>query len=97
FASVQVPIIDNSIVGPNLLVSLQLTNPPSNSEAIGPQVDATLIITNVNSGVEFSASGYTQSATAGSAAIRWCGWAIPTRPSMSPPLRAPMGRRSLAS
>ncbi len=69
FASVEVPIIDNSTISPNLLVNLLLTNPPSNTEAIGPQVDATLIITNVNTGLEFSASGYRQSATAGSVAI----------------------------
>jgi uncharacterized delta-60 repeat protein len=69
FASVQVPIIDNSSIGPNLLVSLLLTNPPANSEPIGPQADATLIITNVNTGLEFAAQGFRQSATAGSEAI----------------------------
>jgi uncharacterized delta-60 repeat protein/uncharacterized repeat protein (TIGR01451 family) len=69
FASAQVPIIDNTSVGPNLFVNLLLTNPPANTEAIGPQVDATLIITNVNAGVEFAASGFRQSATAGVEAI----------------------------
>jgi uncharacterized delta-60 repeat protein/uncharacterized repeat protein (TIGR01451 family) len=69
FESVQVPIIDNSALGPNLFVNLLLTNPPSNSELIGPQVSATLIITNVNAGLEFSAGGYEQSASAGSIAI----------------------------
>jgi uncharacterized delta-60 repeat protein/uncharacterized repeat protein (TIGR01451 family) len=69
FETVVVPILDNSVIGPDLIVNLLLTNPPSNAELIGPQVSATLIITNVNAGVEFSAQGYRQTATAGSVAI----------------------------
>jgi uncharacterized delta-60 repeat protein/uncharacterized repeat protein (TIGR01451 family) len=63
FASVQVPIIDNTTIGANLQVSLLLTNPPANSEPIGPQAGATLIITNVNTGLEFSAQGYRENAS----------------------------------
>lgn len=69
FESVQIPIIDNPIIGPDLTVNLLVTNPPSNPEAVGPQVSATLIITNVNAGVAFSAQGYRQSASAGTAII----------------------------
>jgi uncharacterized delta-60 repeat protein/uncharacterized repeat protein (TIGR01451 family) len=69
FVTVKVPIIDSSALGPDLTVNLLLTNPPSNAEVIGPQVNALLIITNVNAGVEFSAGSYRQSAAAGSVAI----------------------------
>ena len=69
FESIQVPIIDNPILGSNLTVNLLLTNPPSNPESIGPQATALLIITNVNAGVAFSALGYRQTAEAGSAVI----------------------------
>ncbi len=69
FETVQVPILYNLTIGPDLSVNLLLTNPAVNTEAIGPQVSATLIITNINAGVEFSAQGYNQSATAGVEAI----------------------------
>jgi uncharacterized delta-60 repeat protein/uncharacterized repeat protein (TIGR01451 family) len=69
FETVEVPIINSQAIGPNLLVSLELTNPPSNSEEIGPQVNSTLIITNANAGVEFSAQGFNESSTAGVVSI----------------------------
>ncbi len=69
FATVEVPIIDNPTLGPDLSLNLLLTNPPTNPEALGPQVSAELIITNVNAGVAFAAQGFRQSAAAGSAVI----------------------------
>jgi len=69
FEYVEVPIIANAGIGPDLYVTLQLTNPPANLEEIGPQVTATLIITNNNDGVEFAAQGFNQTATAGTVAI----------------------------
>jgi uncharacterized delta-60 repeat protein/uncharacterized repeat protein (TIGR01451 family) len=69
FEYVEVPIIANAGIGPDLFVTLELTNPPANFEEIGPQVTATLIITNNNDGVEFAAQGFNQTATAGSYAV----------------------------
>jgi uncharacterized delta-60 repeat protein/uncharacterized repeat protein (TIGR01451 family) len=64
FETLTIPIIDNSVLGPNLTVGLDLAIGPSTNTTIGPQVSAVLIITNVNAGVEFSAQGYRQSADA---------------------------------
>jgi uncharacterized delta-60 repeat protein/uncharacterized repeat protein (TIGR01451 family) len=71
FETVTVPISNNFALAPNLEVGLELASGPSTNTTIGPQVSAVLIITNVNTGVEFSAQAYRQSADApsGSAAI----------------------------
>jgi uncharacterized repeat protein (TIGR01451 family)/uncharacterized delta-60 repeat protein len=69
FKTVTVPIINGSAVGPNAIVNLNLTN--AVYAGIGPQASASLIITNINSAVAFSAGSYRQSANAstGTAAI----------------------------
>ncbi|MGA2749443.1 MAG: Calx-beta domain-containing protein [Verrucomicrobiota bacterium] len=61
FRTINVPIIDNTAVGPDLSVNLDLTN--SVYAGIGPRASAMLIITNVNSAVSFSANSYRQSAS----------------------------------
>ena len=66
FETVLVPIINNNVAGSNLFLNLNLSNPtnavnPSNS-VIGVQASAILIITNVNTGVAFSAPTYVDSA-----------------------------------
>src|SRR5208282_99885 len=68
FETVLVPIINNFMAGPNLTVNLSLSNPtnavnPSNS-VIGVQATAVLYITNIYTGVEFSAPTYVDSANA---------------------------------
>ena len=69
FETVNVPIINGFTVGPDAIVGLNLTN--ALYAGIGPTASAELIITNVNTAVEFSANGYRQSADApsGTAAI----------------------------
>ncbi len=69
FETISVPILPEVTVAPNLSFNLLLTNPPSNTEEIGPQVEATVTITNSNSGLEFGATGFNQSATVGQVAI----------------------------
>jgi uncharacterized delta-60 repeat protein/uncharacterized repeat protein (TIGR01451 family) len=69
FELVQVPILNSGAIGPDLYVSLELTNPLSNTEEIGPAVSATLIITNNNDGLEFGAQGFNQTSSAGTVAI----------------------------
>ncbi|HEX3720204.1 MAG TPA: Calx-beta domain-containing protein [Verrucomicrobiae bacterium] len=69
FETVTVPIINGATVGPDAIVNLDLTN--ALYAGIGPTASAELIITNVNTALEFSANSYRQSADApsGSAAI----------------------------
>jgi uncharacterized repeat protein (TIGR01451 family)/uncharacterized delta-60 repeat protein len=62
FETITVPIINSAAVAPNAVVNLNLTN--AVNVAIGPQTTALLIITNVNTAVEFSADSYRQSANA---------------------------------
>lgn len=62
FETVSIPIIYSNIVGGNTTVNLNLAN--SAFASLGPQVSAQLIITNVNTALAFSASGYGQSANA---------------------------------
>ncbi|HEY3863683.1 MAG TPA: Calx-beta domain-containing protein [Verrucomicrobiae bacterium] len=69
FQIASVPISANAAIGPDLLVSLELTNPPANFEDIGPQITATLIITNENAGVEFQSTGFNQVSSEGLEAI----------------------------
>jgi uncharacterized delta-60 repeat protein len=68
FETILVPIINTYMAGSNLTVNLSLSNPtnavnPSNS-VIGVQATAVLYITNVYTGVEFSAPTYVDSANA---------------------------------
>ncbi len=62
FQTVVVPVIDNSTVAPNAIVGLNLGN--GTNVAIGPQANAILVITNVNTALAFSAVSYRQSANA---------------------------------
>jgi uncharacterized delta-60 repeat protein len=68
FETVLIPIINTFMAGPNLTVNLSLANPtnavnPTNS-VIGVQATAVLYITNIYTGVEFSAPTYVDSANA---------------------------------
>jgi uncharacterized repeat protein (TIGR01451 family)/uncharacterized delta-60 repeat protein len=69
FETVTVPVIQNSIVAPDAIVNLNLTN--AVYAGLGQQSSAQLIITNINAAVAFSANSYRQSADAstGQAAI----------------------------
>ena len=68
FETVTIPILLNNLVGINKSVNLILSNPTN--AGIGQQGAANLIITNVNSEVNFTAQTYNQSADApGSNAI----------------------------
>lgn len=60
FVSVLVPVNNTSFVGSNTFLNLNLSNPTNT--VIGLQASATLIITNLNTAVEFSAPTYRDSA-----------------------------------
>ncbi len=62
FETVTIPILNNYAAGSNTTVNLTLSDPTN--MAIGPQPTATLIITNNNSAVSFSAPQYRQTANA---------------------------------
>jgi uncharacterized delta-60 repeat protein/uncharacterized repeat protein (TIGR01451 family) len=62
FRTVTVPILYVASVAQNAVVNLNLTN--VEFAGIGPQAGANLVITNVNTGVAFSAVSYRQSASA---------------------------------
>lgn len=63
FENVLVPVINNGAVGGNVVVNLNLSN-PLNTEIAEAQPTAILIITNVNSQVEFSEPSYRDTADA---------------------------------
>jgi uncharacterized repeat protein (TIGR01451 family)/uncharacterized delta-60 repeat protein len=67
FETITIPILNGSAVGSNAIVYLNLSNPVGGQ--LGSQPSAELIITNVNTAVEFSASTYRQTANSGSAII----------------------------
>jgi len=67
FKTVTIPILSNNVVGSNKSVNLILYNPTN--AGIGQQASAYLVITNVNSEVEFSAPTYNQSANETTAII----------------------------
>jgi uncharacterized delta-60 repeat protein len=60
FQTVYVPLINNETVSSNKFLNLSLSNPTNT--IIGPQASAILIITNVNTAVQFSATSYRDSA-----------------------------------
>jgi uncharacterized repeat protein (TIGR01451 family)/uncharacterized delta-60 repeat protein len=70
FETVTIPIINGTQVGGNTIVNLNLSDPTPASTGLGPQASAILVITNVNTAVNFAAQTYNQSENApGSNAI----------------------------
>jgi len=57
--TVNVPVLDDFVVTPNLTVNLALSN-PTPPASLGDQLTATLTIVNVDSAVAFSSAFYTQ-------------------------------------
>ena len=62
FKTVVVPVFNTTAVDGNAIVGLNLTN--GANVGIGPQASAELVITNIHSALEFSATSYRQSANA---------------------------------